>query len=129
MTQFRGSLPGQKPVESGALEPGFKYHESALKLPLRGGLFTGGEKRLAVQGGVVTAQGLAAAGAGRRGKVIRPGPQAVAGQKIVLHAGARKLLEVAVGEVVVERGANVFMGEIDAAHAFVIRGERDRHVR
>jgi len=30
-----------------------------------------------------------------------------------------------IGEVVIERGADIFMGEVDAAHAFVVGGERD----
>ena len=61
-------------------------------------------------------------------KCVRRGPQAVAGQKVVLHAGARQLLQVLVGEVVVERGADVLVGDVDAAHAFIVRGERDRNV-
>jgi len=46
----------------------------------------------------------------------------------VLHAGAGELFQVLVGEVVVECGANVLMGELDAADTFIVCGERDGHM-
>ena len=47
----------------------------------------------------------------------------------MLHARAGQSLQVAVAEVVFERGANVLMREVDAADAFVVRRKRDGHVR
>jgi glutamate-1-semialdehyde 2,1-aminomutase len=54
-----------------------------------------------------------------------PGPQALPGEEVVFHAGAGHLLQVLVAEVVVEGGADVLMRQVDAADAFIVRGERD----
>ncbi len=59
---------------------------------------------------------------------VRLGPQPFARQEAVFHSGARQLLQVLVAQVVVERGTNVFAGDVDAANAFIVRGQRDGDV-
>jgi len=63
------------------------------------------------------AQWLGCARRGRRGKGILSSPQAFTGQEGVFHAGACQLLQILVAEVVVQGGANVFVGDVDAADA------------
>ena len=55
-------------------------------------------------------------------------PEAGAGKEAVFEAGAGHVLEVEVGEVEFEGGADVFVGEVDAGDAFVVGGERDGNV-
>ena len=50
-------------------------------------------------------------------------PEAGAGKKAVLEAGAGRCFEVEVGEVEFDRGARVLVGEIDAGDALVVGGE------
>ena len=47
----------------------------------------------------------------------------------MLERGARGVLEVGVGEVLVEDGLHVVVREVGAADAFVVGGEREGHVR
>ena len=77
---------------------------------------------------MIGAEVLAAARGRRAVEHIGCGPQAGAGQKVVLHAGARQLLQIGIGQVVVKRSAGVLMRDLDAAHAFVVGRERDRHM-
>jgi len=46
----------------------------------------------------------------------------------VLHAGARQVFQLSVAEVVVVGGADVFVGEVDAADALIVGRERDGNV-
>src|ERR1700685_4338615 len=105
-------------VEARALEFGFELGEAALEFPLGGGLLAAAEELAACGGWTGAAQGLAFAGADRCAKVIRLYPEVRAGEEIVLHAGTRQLLEVAVGEAVVDGSADIFMREVDTADAF-----------
>jgi len=62
------------------------------------------------------------------GEEVGVGPEAGAGQEVVFHAGAGELFDVLIGEVVVDGGADVLVGEVDAADAFVVGRERDGDV-
>ena len=65
------------------------------------------------------------AGGGGAGEVVGLLPEAGAGEEAVFEAGAGHVFEVEVGEVEVERGAGVLVGEVDAGDAFVVGGEGD----
>src|SRR5215472_11638498 len=107
--------PVWRPALQARLETRFEFAEAALLLPLGSGFLVVVEQFLAGGGGLVAAEGLAAAACARGGEDVALGPEAFAGKEVVLHSGAGELLEPRVGEVVVERGALVLAGEIDPA--------------
>ncbi len=46
----------------------------------------------------------------------------------MFHAGASQLLQLLIAQVIVERGADVFASDVDAADTLIICGERDGNV-
>ena len=106
----------------------FEDAEAALEFPLGGGFLTGIEEGLAGGRGIVDAEILGFAGGSGGDEDVRGGPEAGAGEEVVLHAGAGELLEVLIGEVVVDSGADVLVGDVDAADAFVVGRQGDGDV-
>src|ERR1700728_3822920 len=105
-----------------------KRAEASLLLPLRRSFLAAVKKSLALLGGMIGSERLAAAGLVRGRERVLFGPQARAGQEIMFHAGAGQLLQLVVSEVVVQRGARVLVRDFDAAYAFVIGRESYGHV-
>ena len=64
----------------------------------------------------------------RHRELIRRGPEAFAGKEAVLHPCPRQLLQIAIGQVIIDRGAGVFVSDFNAADAFIVGGEGDGHV-
>ena len=101
---------------------GLEEAEAAIELPLGCGLFAGVEKGLAGRGGILLSEGLVFAGSGRSGECIRRRPQTFSGEKVMFHACAGNLLEVPVAQAIVERGADIFVRDLDAADTFIVGG-------
>src|ERR1700676_1932500 len=111
---------GRPVVRWDQLEFRFERAESAFELVLSGGLLAGRQEFGARRRRLFGAEGFAAAGCAGIAEVVGLGPEAFAGEEVVLHAGAGELLHILVAEVIVESGAEVLMGDIDAADAFIV---------
>ncbi len=88
----------EQAIEARALELGLEFGEAALKFPLGGGFLAAAEKLAACGRWIGAAKGLAFTCTSGRAKIIRLFPEVCAGQEVVLHSGARELLDVAVGQ-------------------------------
>ena len=89
------------------------------------GFFAAVEEGFAVCWRIGVAEGDGFARGGGCGEDVWRGPETGAGEEVVFHAGTGQLFDVLIGEVVVEGGADVLVGEIDTADAFIVCGERD----
>ena len=110
-------------------EAGFKRGEAALEFPLLPGLFTGLQKGGAGGGRVFFARFFVRARGDSFRENIARIPEARARQEAVFEAGADHLLEVGVAECVGFDGADVFVRQVDARDAFIIRGEGDGNAK
>ena len=80
-------------------------------------------------GGLVSAQRLGLQGAAGAVKASGAAQRLSPGRKLCSMPVRASCFRSCVAEVVVEGGADVFAGDVDAADAFVVGGERHRHVR
>src|SRR5262249_13975543 len=106
----------------------FERAEPPLQFPLLPSLLTATQERSAGFCRLVAADRVLGASSAGLAEIVGLGPQTGSRKKAVLQPCSSHLLELGVTEFVGLRRADIFGRQVDSRHAFVISGERDRHL-